>query len=83
MLPALERQLYWTQLLYTSKTAELRRGTVILSREVRERAGEITAWAQTASVEDQRRMVAALWEWRKLGRWRMPSLIEMIRAKGD
>ena len=79
MLSSLERQIHWMQVLYTSKTSELRRGTVLLSREARERAGEIKAWAETATVEDQRRMVLALWRYRKTDQWRMPTLVEMLK----
>jgi hypothetical protein len=74
MLPALERQLQWMVLLYTSKTAELRRGTVVLSKEARERSEAIREWARGASVEDQRRTVQALWRYRKMGKWMMPLL---------
>jgi len=77
MLPAIERQLYWMSILYTSRTAELRRGTVILSKETRERAGEITAWAETATLDEQRVLLLGLWCWRKAGRWQMPSLDDL------
>lgn len=74
MLPALERQIHWTQVFYTSKTAELRRGTVLLSKESRERAEEIRAWADRATVEDQRLLLRGLLRYRKMGQWRMPLL---------
>lgn len=83
MLPALERQLHWMVLLYTSKTAEVRRGTVILSKEARERSEAIREWADRASVGDQRRMVVALWRYRKTGRWRMPLLSDALENLSD
>jgi hypothetical protein len=66
------------QLLYTSRTAEQRRQTVLLSKEARERAGEISAWAETATLEEQRLLLRGLWQYRKTGQWRMPVLSEIM-----
>ena len=81
MLPALEQQLRWMQLLYVSKTAELRRGTVLLSKECRERGEAIREWAARASVEDQCLLLRGLWQYRKKSRWRMPLLCDALQFR--
>ena len=54
---------------------------MLLSKEARARSEAIRAWAETATLEEQREMVVTLWRWRKMAKWRMPTL-EQALAEG-